>query len=275
MNHYIFEKPNDTRRKELKTEIHTNLQTIVNDKSQTEMIDVLWWDGTVIDAIHTLYHFEKPFFGVNCWTFGFLANDIHSSKDIPTSFENLEIITEPLLEATVYCTNGEIHTNQYAVNEFALCSMTPWTEPFNTFYLKHWDVTFKPIVWDKLFIAWSIWSTWTWLQYNDGVPLIEHWIKTLWVQWIWTKPFKYHNFEDFNEELIIEFQSRLPWMIEIDCSYKKIYNIQKVVIKYSEQLYSLCFLKKDWHDVFATKRRKLFQKKTNGQSSLLPSRTNE
>ncbi len=41
MNHYIFEKPNDTRRKELKTEIHTNLQTIVNDKSQTEMIDVL------------------------------------------------------------------------------------------------------------------------------------------------------------------------------------------------------------------------------------------
>jgi hypothetical protein len=59
---------------------------------------------------------------VNCGSFGFLGNEIYSNKEMPTSFENLEIITEPLLEATIYTEDGKVYDKEYAVNEFTLCS---------------------------------------------------------------------------------------------------------------------------------------------------------
>jgi NAD+ kinase len=278
LKYYIFENPNDNRKEELKNEIRTKLQNIVTDPAQADLILVLWGDGTMLDAIHKLYKYNKPFFGINFWTLGFLANEVNTVHEIPQEINGLEVITEPLLEANIYCENWKILTKEYAVNEFTLGSAVAWTKPRNHFTIKVWNASYTPIIWDKLIIAWSIGSTWTRLNYNGKMPLIEHWIWSLWIQGVWTSPFIYQCFEDedfeWDKQIIVDIHSRYKTLIEIDCSHKTIENINKVVITYSQQLYQLCFLKNWNKEVFATKRRKLYAKKTNGTSSLIPVKEN-
>lgn len=41
----------------------------------TDVIVVLWWDGTMLRAIRENYQDTIPFLGINFWTLGFLLND--------------------------------------------------------------------------------------------------------------------------------------------------------------------------------------------------------
>ena len=117
MNYYIYQNPEDKRKLKLKQQIASKLESIVTDPTQADLILVLGGDGTMIDAIHDLYQYNKPFFGVNCGTLVFMLNDIRRVKQIPASFEQIELITEPFLEADITSTTGHTWNNQLAVND--------------------------------------------------------------------------------------------------------------------------------------------------------------
>lgn len=120
MKYYIYQNPNDPRKAKLKSEIISKLQTIVTDPTQADLILVLGGDGTMIDAIHELHHLHQPFFGVNCGTLGFMLNDIRWVKQIPQDYHEIELITEPFLEADIVHISPKTHEQVVAKSVLAV-----------------------------------------------------------------------------------------------------------------------------------------------------------
>lgn len=261
LKYYIFENPNDKRKADLKHEIRTKLQTIVTDPAKADIILVLWGDGTMIDAIHKLHQYNKPFFGVNCGTLWFLANDISSEKDIPTSLKNLEMITEPFIE-WVFTSTWWIQTTAYAVNDILVNHDIREYPEFTIHEHKGESVTsLRPFTWSATLISSAIGSTG--YRANNNWSQIPVWTNTIGVMWIISRPFsrkRLRQCNTINHSVSIN-SPRIEVDARIDWKQKWIQDVKEIVFKYSEKTFSLLFDTNGKYKNYADKTNDLFAQK--------------
>ena len=88
------------------------------DPSEASHIVALGGDGFMLHALHQFMSTDKPIYGMNCGTIGFLMNE-YSDDDLAERLAGA--ITTPIhpLLMTAWDTSGEAHT-AYAFNEVSL-----------------------------------------------------------------------------------------------------------------------------------------------------------
>lgn len=251
MNYYIFQNPNDLRKKELKEQINKNLPNIVMNPTQADLIIVLWWDGTMLDAIHKLHDHNKPFFWVNCGTKWFLLNEINNVNQIPIQLNQIETITEPFINIEVTNTTGEIY-NAQAINDI-LISKGDRSERIDiSINDKH---IFK---WSGLLFSSPIWSTGTWI--NEWWAILPVGNRMIGVKWFSSKPFD-RKIDNTGQKIITEMESRTPITTYIDGSHEEIQNTKSIVLQCSKRLFTLWFTRLDNGSNFENKRMQLYAEK--------------
>lgn len=251
MNYYIFQNSNDSRKKELKEQITNNLPNIVTDPIQADLIIVLWWDGTMLDAIHKLHNHNKPFFWVNCGTKWFLLNEINDIHQIPTEFDQIETITEPFIDIEVTNKTGKTYKAQ-AINDI-LISKGDRSERINI------SINDKHIfTWSGLLFSSPIWSTGTWI--NEWWAILPVGNNIIGVKWFSSKPFD-RKIDNTRQKITTDIESRTPITTYIDGSHEEIPNTKNIVLQSSERLFTLWFTKLDNWSNFENKRMQLYAEK--------------
>ncbi|AKH32717.1 hypothetical protein XF24_00376 [candidate division SR1 bacterium Aalborg_AAW-1] len=254
MNYYIYEHENDVRNSELKQQIHQKLYHIVTEPTQADLIIVLGGDGTMLDAIHELHSYNIPFFGVNCGTLGFLLNAIRSPEEIPHHLEELEYITEPLLQATVTTKDDRVSTIQ-AINDFVIAKLD--RKEWISMKLSKGDKE-KAIQGSGLLITSAIGSTGTWA--NERGLMLPTGNNLIGIMGLSTGPFS-TLVTKHDKDISISLESRRPIHLDIDTNRMTVENIKKVDIGLSPKTYQLAFLSKAGTSHFHNKRLELFTKK--------------
>lgn len=242
MKYYIYQNENDKRNLTLKQDIISHLKTVVTDPTQADLIIVLWWDGTMLEAVQALHHYNKTFFGVNCGTLWFLLNDIKSVTEIPTSIEWLQLITEPFLQATIETTAWEIHDTILAVNDIVI---NPHLHYYPQFIIeKNWQ-PIKTLQGSWLIITSAIWSTW--YRANFDGPLIPTWQDNIWLMWNGTGGFKY-SLMKWPYPYTINIVARTPIDAYIDGTFSIFKDISSITYTPSQKTFTLAFSHKDFHE---------------------------
>lgn len=124
-----------------------NLKSFVKSFDDN-MIFVLGWDWTMIEAIKKHYKKNMPFFWINFWTKGFFLNP----KDLIIKWINLSFNEYSLLEIK----DTETGTTNIAVNEFDIRSRNWRISSFNVSI--SWKRNFT-LAWDWVIIASPLGST--------------------------------------------------------------------------------------------------------------------
>lgn len=255
LNYYIFENPNDDRKADLKHEIRTKLQTIVTDPAKADIILVLWGDGTMLDAIHKLYKYNKPFLGINCGTLWFLLNDINTVNQIPQWLDHVEVITEPFLQWTFIDTQW-IHHTTYAINDIMI---NDDVKKFPEFTISREDKSLPPFHWSMLLLSSAIWSSW--YRANNFGQQIPVWTNTIGVMGIISRPFDSKQLQGNIPHTISISSPRKQIDAWIDWEHKCIKDINSLTISYSQETFSLLFIKNGKYKSFAEKSNHLFAQK--------------
>ena len=84
----------------------------------SNVIVVIGGDGFMLETLKKYYKYNKPFYGMNKGTFGFLMNKF-KIKNIKKSILNSKLITIPALEMTSISTKN-IKKSAIAINEISL-----------------------------------------------------------------------------------------------------------------------------------------------------------
>ncbi len=256
MNYYIYQNPEDKRKLKLKQQIASKLESIVTDPTQADLILVLGGDGTMIDAIHDLYQYNKPFFGVNCGTLGFMLNDIRRVKQIPASFEQIELITEPFLEADITSTTGHTWNNQLAVNDILVSEDV---RNFPKFTISRGNKRLTQIKASGLVISSALGSTGYWA--NGMGTMIPTGNNNIWFMSVLWRPFSY-KIANGIVPYEVDINYRFPVDAHIDGVQDSYRDVEHIVVKNSDKTFTLGFAKSDEHtSVFHNKRLKLFTEK--------------
>lgn len=242
MKYYIYQNESDTRNLQLKQDITSNLKTIVTDPTQADLIVVLWWDGTMLEAVQALHQHNKVFFGVNCGTLWFLLNDIKSVDEIPQDINYLQMITEPFLEASIETADGQNHDHILAVNDIVI---NPHLHLYPKFHIQKAWQSIKTLQWSWLIISSAIWSTG--YRANFDGPLIPTWQDNIWLMWNGTWGFKY-SLMQWPFPYIIDINARDPIDIYVDGTYKILSDAKSITYKPSAKTFTLAFDKKDFHE---------------------------
>ncbi|KJR40306.1 ATP-NAD/AcoX kinase [Candidatus Magnetoovum chiemensis] len=87
--------------------------------NDADIIIVIGGDGTLLSAIHNYWQYNKPFFGINRGTLGFLLNQINSPKDLINGINKLDILKLKLLKAEFVLNNGQ-KKELFAFNDIVL-----------------------------------------------------------------------------------------------------------------------------------------------------------
>ena len=112
--HFVFDK---TQRslllKKTILKIHRNYKA-----KNASFIVIAGGDGFMLKSIKRLYKYQKPFYGINCGTFGFLMNN-YSYKNINEKISKAKKITiNPLSIQTIY--NKKKIKKLIAINELSI-----------------------------------------------------------------------------------------------------------------------------------------------------------
>tara|TARA_B100001939_G_scaffold86036_3_gene73676 strand:- start:3902 stop:4675 length:774 start_codon:yes stop_codon:yes gene_type:complete len=92
---------------------------------QADVIVALGGDGFMLHLIHDLMHDERPIFGMNCGTVGFLLNQFHTDH-LHDRIRQAEAFRFHPLKMTAITTSGETHA-ALAINEVSLLRETRQT----------------------------------------------------------------------------------------------------------------------------------------------------
>lgn len=255
MNYYIFQNPNDLRNQEFKNNINTKLKNIVTDPIQADLIIVLGWDGTMLDAVHQLHHYQKPFFGVNCGTLWFLLNDINNVDQIPNDSSHIETISEPFIDVEVLDIQWNIQKSK-AINDVVI-----WWNRSDRIDISLGNITQI----DKyhfngsgVLISSPIGSTGTWLsEWQTILPVGNN---TIGIKGISSAPFP-RKIDTTGQKIITTLSSRTDITTSIDGKYSEIPNTSKVTIQCSKEFFTLWFIKLDNTSNFENKRMQLYAEK--------------
>ena len=128
-----------------------------------DIIVVLWWDWTMLEAIANYIWEDKIFLWLNFWNKWFLMNDLSIlEKDL-----DLKKLEYPLLECSVWW------QEKVALNEIDISSCFWRMVDLNISLNQNYSID---LVWDWLIISTPIWSSW----YNLSLwwPIIPHDLKS-------------------------------------------------------------------------------------------------
>lgn len=82
---------------------------VVTSQSKSNVILGASGDGGFMKTVKNFYPLEKPFFGINCGTMGFLLNPISEINKLPLYLDQLETVKVHPMKATFYSVDGEVH----------------------------------------------------------------------------------------------------------------------------------------------------------------------
>ncbi len=138
-----------------------------------KIVLVLWWDGTMLTAIHENYKKNIPFLWINFWSIWFLLNNKNYINE--NNFSSREY---PLLEVKNKWEELWVAFNE--VNVYA----TSWNMlSFEALLNQSSAMRFK---WDGLLVSTPAWSTWHSASY--WAPLLEHSSESLIITPKWSNP---------------------------------------------------------------------------------------
>ena len=86
------------------------------------MIVVLGGDGFMLQTLKKFQKFNKPFYGINSGTFGFLMNKF-KTHDVDKCISKAKLVTISPLEMKVLTKTGKSYSN-IAINEVSLLRQT-------------------------------------------------------------------------------------------------------------------------------------------------------
>jgi NAD+ kinase len=109
----VYDDRTYEQKPELREFIESRLLQAILESVENSII-VLWWDGTMLSAIHTHHMKRMPFLGLNFGTKWFLMNECDYFKTWPKAFHFLKK-SYPLLEVSIKTKNG--HVKRIAFNE--------------------------------------------------------------------------------------------------------------------------------------------------------------
>lgn len=93
-------------------------------ENEADIIVCLGGDGFMLHCLHNYIHLNKPLYGINCGSKGFLLNEKSDNKDLISNIKNsLEFRLYPLV-ATFTNTDGKID-NSFAFNEVSFLRSKP------------------------------------------------------------------------------------------------------------------------------------------------------
>ena len=92
---------------------------LTSDIQKADALLVGGGDGFMLETIKKYRTHEKPFFGVNCGTLGFLLNNLPHPHLLPKTLEEMQIITPHLFKVQITQKDDTPHT-KYALNDVVL-----------------------------------------------------------------------------------------------------------------------------------------------------------
>jgi len=116
--HFIIDKTH--KNKKLKNIFLTKYKNHLPQLSN--VIVVLGGDGFMLQTLKKYRKFNKPFYGINSGTFGFLMNKF-KTYDVEKSISKAKLVTISPLEMKVVTKAGKTHSN-IAINEVSLLRQT-------------------------------------------------------------------------------------------------------------------------------------------------------
>ena len=112
--YFVFDKTSRKANK-LEKKLYKNLKII---SQKFRLYSGLWGDGFMLNSLKKFSKFNKPFYGINCGTFGFLLNDF-SIKDLKKKINKSKKISINPLQLTCVDKSNNIK-KLIAINEVSL-----------------------------------------------------------------------------------------------------------------------------------------------------------
>lgn len=145
-------KKSEIIKKQVNSDFDQN--NIVDDINESDIIVVVWWDGSLLWAIKQYAHLWKAFYPVAAWTKNFIPSNFIHPYQILT--EESEILEFPLLDVQFFDDKSKILSQEIALNDVYLNveSGTMWI------LMIEWnDYPSRIIEWDWIIVSTPIWST--------------------------------------------------------------------------------------------------------------------
>lgn len=156
-NNFIFDKTKSSL--EFKKII---LKSFVNySPKKSDCIVVAGGDGFMLQSIKKNYLYNKPFYGVNCGSYGFLMNNIHKKNLLLKINKAKKIIINPIKIKAINLNNTKL--NLIAINEASLFRQSRQTASIQV--LENKNIIIKKLVGDGVLVATPAGST----AYNFSV----------------------------------------------------------------------------------------------------------
>lgn len=226
---------------------------IFTDKiEQSNVILVWWWDWFLLKSLRKYYKYKKVFYGINCWTLGFLLNQIENIDELPTDLSQIQTVSDSFIDFHGLKKDGNLH-QQFVINDVIIWSSITW---MNYFSLDDWE-SVQQIEWTWLLISSAIGCTW----YNAA----NHWpyIKFDDEEWIvsWLACGKFRSAVLPKQDYTIQVDSREQVDAFIDGNWIVIKDLQYVKISQSHIYIQLGFSNLA---EFMKRRSKLYNEKFGG-----------
>ena len=123
--HFIFDK---TKKSQSVKSICLNLYKNFSPSKAT-IIVVAGGDGFMLSKLKKYYSYKKPFYGINCGTFGFLMNKFKIKNFDKTVFQSKKTVINPLILNSIDKKN--IKRKTIAINEVSLLRQSKQTACLN------------------------------------------------------------------------------------------------------------------------------------------------
>lgn len=221
-----------------------NTLNITNNIQEANAILVWWWDWFMLDVLKKYYKQWLPFIWVNCWTLWFLMNQWKDLSLLPGSLWEYDFIEENFLEVEATTKNWQLIKTK-CINDIVIgnnildyIKVDIKQTSNNSTQQNVENIIKQSIKWTWLVITNPIWSTAYWL--NLWWPLIPLKSNKWGVMWIAALPFRYKLMDP--QELLIEVSSRTPVNIWVDWYGWLIENIEKLIIKPSQDSVKIWFM---------------------------------
>jgi len=213
---------------------------ITDDEEKANAYLVWWWDGFMLDTVKKKYDFTKHpeenklFFWINCWTLGFLLNDMSALDELPMHHNELETIKTHMMKVEVSKTNAEKEI-MYALNDIVV-----WGNilDYYKFQITSQQLT-KKFHGTGVMMSTALGSSAYWL--NNWGPLMPVESTLWWVSGLASLPFGYSIIKP--QPVTIAIKGRSPAMVGIDGYGGKIDNVENITISPTSHYARLAFLK--------------------------------
>ena len=240
-------------KKQIESWLYTDL--ITDDESKANAYLVGWWDGFMLDTVKKNYDFQKSpeenklFFWINCWTLGFLLNDIDTLNNLPTHKDDIDIVKAHLMKVEIFKkdTKKEI---KYAINDVVVGGNML---DYYKFQINSQQLN-KKFHGTWIMISTALWSSAYWL--NNWGPIMPAGSALWGVSGLASLPFGYNIIKP--ESLTIDIKGRTPVMVGVDGYGGRVDDVESLTISPTTDYAKFAFLK----DIsFDTKRMLLAEQK--------------